>query len=251
MQQSEGPSGGQVPVSRLLTALFARPVLAVLFQSIFALIYLVTGSDAAWRKGADWWILGLTLVNISSLLLVSVSLKKENLRLRDLWRFDRNSMRGDVLWLILALILSGPLGVIPNLLAGSLLWGDAQVGAEMSFRAIPVWGAVLILVVFPITQALAELAVYFGYVMPRLKQRVGSGSAALAISAIVLALQHVFLPLLFDWRFMVWRAVMFMPFAFWIGYLIKRRKTLLPYLMIVHGLIDASLPIMVLIASLK
>ena len=58
------------------------------------------------------------------------------------------------------------------------------------------------------------------------------------------------LPLLFDWRFVAWRALMFLPFALWMGFVIHRRPTTLPYLVIGHALLDLSLPILVLIASL-
>jgi hypothetical protein len=42
---------------------------------------------------------------------------------------------------------------------------------------------------------------------------------------------------------------MFLPFALWMGFIVYRRPTTLPYLVIAHGLIDASLPVMVLLAS--
>jgi hypothetical protein len=61
----------------------------------------------------------------------------------------------------------------------------------------------------------------------------------------------VFLPLLFDWRFVVWRGLMFLPFAFWIGFAIFRRRSTLPFLAVAHGLLDASLPLLVLSASLQ
>lgn len=42
---------------------------------------------------------------------------------------------------------------------------------------------------------------------------------------------------------------MFLPFALWLGWVIDRRPTVLPYLAVPHGLIDLSLPILVLTAS--
>jgi membrane protease YdiL (CAAX protease family) len=43
---------------------------------------------------------------------------------------------------------------------------------------------------------------------------------------------------------MLWRFGMFLPFAVFLGYVIDRRPSLLPYMMVVHGLLDLQLPIM-------
>jgi hypothetical protein len=251
MEDSQVNSVGKgSPLQRVLIALFARPVLAVAFQSIFALVFLLSGSQEPWRRGADWWVLGITLVNITCLILLSRFMKVEHLQLRSLWRWDKTERQADLKWLALSLVVSGPLVFMPNFVIGNMLWGSAQVGADLSFRALPVWTAVGLLIVFPVTQALAELTTYFGYVMPRLEKIMQNRMVPFIITSIVLALQHVFLPLLIDWKFVIWRALMFIPFAFWVGFLIKKRPTLLPYMMIVHGFIDASLPVMILVASM-
>lgn len=48
------------------------------------------------------------------------------------------------------------------------------------------------------------------------------------------------MPLLFDVRFIAWRWLMFLPFAFMVGILLHWRPRLLPYLVIVHILIDTA-----------
>ena len=48
------------------------------------------------------------------------------------------------------------------------------------------------------------------------------------------------MPLLLDLRFMSWRLLMFLPFAFMVGILLHWRPRLLPYMVIVHILIDAA-----------
>jgi hypothetical protein len=87
--------------------------------------------------------------------------------------------------------------------------------------------------------------------MPRLASANGWRIRAVVVCAAVLSVQHVFLPLLFDWRYLVWRALMFLPFALWLGYVIYRRPTTLPYLVVAHALLDSSLPIAVLMLSLN
>ena len=43
---------------------------------------------------------------------------------------------------------------------------------------------------------------------------------------------------------------MFLPLALWFGWVIQKRPTSLPYMAAAHGLLDISLPIFVLTASL-
>jgi hypothetical protein len=95
--------------------------------------------------------------------------------------------------------------------------------------------------VFPTTIALAELPLYFGYGMPRL----GQGWRAALLAAFFLSIQHAALPLVFDWRFIVWRATMFSLFALLLAVALRRLR-LLPFLVMVHGLLDLQTALMFL-----
>jgi hypothetical protein len=229
--------------------LFARSVLAVALQAALAAAFLIGGAADPWRAAADWWLGSFTIVNVILLVLLRALLHREGRRLRDLYRVRRDLLRTDLVLLLAVLVIAGPLGFLPNLLLGSLLWGSAQVGGDLSFVALPIWGAVAITLTFPLLQGAAELPTYFGYVMPRLQALYGWRTTAVLVAAATLSLQHVVLPLLFDWRFVIWRAFTFLPFALWFGWALYRRPSLLPYLVIAHALLDASLPIFVLVAS--
>jgi hypothetical protein len=101
-----------------------------------------------------------------------------------------------------------------------------------------------------VIHALTELPTYYGYVLPRLEALTSRVTMPLVLTASTLSLQHAVLPLLFDTRYLLWRALMFLPLAIWFGWIIKRRPTTLPYMAAAHGLLDISLPIFVLTASL-
>jgi membrane protease YdiL (CAAX protease family) len=109
----------------------------------------------------------------------------------------------------------------------------------MMFRSLPTWALVLGFL-FPLTIPFAELPTYFGYVMPRLATQMKNGWTAWLVSAFALALQHSFLPFIPDGRFFLWRLGMFIPFALFIGLVLKLRPSLLPYAAIIHGLLDIS-----------
>ncbi|HSM38253.1 MAG TPA: hypothetical protein VK838_02890 [Candidatus Limnocylindrales bacterium] len=175
--------------------LLARSVLAVALQAGLALTFLIGGADHPWRVAADWWLGTLTVVNVVVLLLLRRLLAAEGRRLRDLYRIRREQLRPDLPWLLAALFLLGPIGFVPNLLLGDALWGSAQQGADLSFRALPIWGAVTIMVTFPLLQGAAELPTYFGYVMPRLRSLYGWGPRALLVAALMLSATTEYPPL--------------------------------------------------------
>jgi hypothetical protein len=76
--------------------------------------------------------------------------------------------------------------------------------------------------------------------MPRLAAQLKSGWAAWLLAALFLSLQHVFLPYLPDPRFWLYRGLMYLPFALFIGLLLKLRPQMLPYAAILHALMDIS-----------
>jgi hypothetical protein len=233
--------------------LLLRPALALALQTCVALGFLLFASADPWRAAADWWLGWFAVASVINLFVLRALLRREGVPLREFYRgrtAARSDRAGDLRWLVLAIAIAAPLGVVPNLVLAQILWGDTSVGAALSFRPLPIAAVVAILCVFPIVHALAELPTYFGFAMPRIARATAWRARAVVVCAAVLSLQHVFLPLLLDWRYVVWRALMFAPFALWFGFVIYRRPTTLPYLVVAHALLDTSLPLAVLMASL-
>ena len=170
----------------------------------------------------------------------------EGKRYWDTFRIQRQSIKSDLLVMLGVLILFGPVAFLPNMLLSTWLFGDAQTPMGMFIRPLPMWAAIASLVIWPITQGLAELPTYFGYAMPRLETRTGHPWLAVSLAAFFLGIQHLAIPLLFDLRFMSWRALMFLPFAFMVGILLHWRPSLMPYLVVVHILIDTASAAMLL-----
>jgi len=224
-------------------ALCARTVLFAAFQAAIAGLLWLAGSAAPWAASSAWWLMSATLTNLVCIgLLAYCWMRLEGRRYWDLFTFDRAHWRGDLLVVLGLVVVTVPLVLLPNIGLASLLFGDAQASVTMLFKPLPAWAVWTGIGVFPVTIALAELPVYFGYVMPRL----GNGWGAALLAAFFLSIQHAALPLIFDWRFMLWRAVMFLPFALLLAVALRLRPRLLVYLVIVHGLLDLSTALMYL-----
>jgi hypothetical protein len=240
---------GEVEARDVWLMLLLRPALALVAQLVFFAGYAFAGTAEPWRSAADWWLGSFAIAEAVNLWLLVRLTGREGLRFRDLFAVHAGAWRRDLLWVTLALGVGGVLVVLPNLGLGIALWGDAQVGADLAFRALPVAGAWVIVLVFPVLHALTELPTYLGYVLPRLQALTGRRLGPALLCAGVVSAQHVFLPLLFDWRFVTWRLLMFLPFALWLTWVVDRRPTTLPYLAMAHYLLDFQLPVVVLLAS--
>jgi hypothetical protein len=116
-------------------------------------------------------------------------------------------------------------------------------------QALPLAAVYPLFLLMPLTHAFAELPTYFGYVAPRLRASGANRWAVIAIVGTVLSVQHLFFSFQLDWRYDLWLALKYLPFALWMGFIIDRRPTTLPYLMGAHFALDSALPVLVLMVS--
>jgi hypothetical protein len=232
------------------SALASRLVLFALFQGAVAAMMLQRGSAEPWADSVAWWPASATLANLISLAVLRRLLALEGRRYRDLLRFEGGTVRRDVLTSLGLLVVGGVLAMASNLGLAALLWGDPEAPLATFVQPLPLWGGLVALVAFPITVALSELPTYYAYARPRLEAAGLAPWLALGAAALFHGLQHATLPLVFDGTFIAWRALMFLPFALFVGAALRWRPHLLPYLMIAHALLDASVGVMVLQAPL-
>lgn len=226
--------------------LFIRIGLFAGLQALFALGFYITKIEGAWEAGANWWPLVVTITNLICIVLLVRLYQAEGKRFWDIFRIDRANFKTDLLALIGTTLVLGPVGLLPNIWLGGLLFDDPQRSLDLLVRPLPMWAVVTSLVAFPLTQGITELATYFNYVMPRLEKHEMPGWLAVSLPAMLLGFQHCALPLLFDLPFFTWRLLMYVPFAFLIGIILHWRPRMLPYLAVIHILMDASLAAMLL-----
>lgn len=117
---------------------------------------------------------------------------------------------------------------------------------QILFQPIPTYLICFLLLAFPITITISELATYFGYIMPRLKSKLKLKFFALLLPISFLSIQHCTSPLVFVTKFILFRGLMYFPFAVMLGIALNNRPSLLPYLSILHGLFDTTTVIMLL-----
>jgi hypothetical protein len=240
---------GRIPMRRVWGMLALRSALSFTLLVVLAGALSLMGRSGAVAASAAWWLWFVTAANIACIALMVHFGSLEGLRLRDLYFADRSTWRGDLAWGLVALIGTVLVAMLPGTLLAGALWGDANRPNALLFQALPLVAVYPLFVLMPISQALAELPIYWGYVAPRLRASGMSRWLVIGIVGGVLSAQHMFFAFQLDWRYDMWLALKFLPFALWTGFIVDRRPTTLPYLMGLHLALDASLPLLLLMAS--
>lgn len=217
--------------------LFARLTLAVLAQGIFAVIFLLRGSNTPWRDAEPWLPVYGTLIDAGCLALLWRLTRLEGIRLFDLLGLERARLARDM--------LLGFLLIPPSLLfifagvysAGWLFYGTLT--PPYLFGELPLAAALYGVLVWPFLWGLTEQLTYNGYLLARFQVLARSTAIAVAIVAFVWALQHAFMPLTFDPTFMVYRLVASVPNSLFQAILYLRIRRLLPFA-IAHAVMDGA-----------
>jgi uncharacterized protein len=229
--------------------LFARPACGLAAQALVAAVFALRASPSPWRDAEPWLPVYGTLIDAGCLALLWRLTRREGLRLVDLIGLDRTRLVPDVLLglalipVSLVFILAGTYG------AGWLVYGTPS--QPYFFGALPLPAALYGVLVWPFIWGLTEQMTYNGYLLPRFRVLCRSTSLAIAIVAFVWALQHAFMPLTFDAKFMAFRLFSAVPYSVFLTIMYLRLRRLVP-LAVAHALLDgASVVISALLPLLK
>src|SRR5574338_862786 len=191
--------------------LFARAAFGVAAQAVVVAVFALRGSSTPWHDSELWLPVYATLIDAGCLALMWQLTRREGIGLLDLIGFERSRLGRDVL-LGLALI---PVGLV-FIFGGSYAAGWVVYGARtppLLLGGLPLWAALYGVLVFPFLWGLTEQMTYNGYLLPRFQVVFRNTTAAGAIVAFVWSLEHAFIPLTFDPKFMMYRLLSPVPFS--------------------------------------
>lgn len=236
MMQNEKKCSEAIPFAML----GSRLILFLVFQALIALFL------CSWEASQKYWLLTATLTNLVSIILLISLFRREESKLISLFRFNRASFRKDLFIFIGLTLIIGPVAFFPNNLLSVWFWGNAEIPFKMMFQPIGKWLTYILLLAFPVTITFAELATYFGYIMPRLEKQLNRKWILILLPVLFLSIQHCTLPFIPDIKFIIYRGLVFLPFALLLGISIYKRPSLFPYFAILHGILDFGTAIMLL-----
>jgi membrane protease YdiL (CAAX protease family) len=217
--------------------LFARAAFAVGAQAIVAAVFALRASPTPWHYAEPWLPVYETLIDAGCLTLLWRLTRREGIGLFDLVGFERARLVRDAL-LGFALI---PVSLVfifgGSYAAGWLVYGTLAPPYLLGHLPLP--AALYGVLVWPFIWGLTEQMTYNGYLLPRFQVLCRSTSVAIAVVAFVWSMQHAFMPLTFDAKFMAYRALAPVPFSVFQTLLYLRLRRVVPFA-IAHALMDGA-----------
>jgi membrane protease YdiL (CAAX protease family) len=217
--------------------LFARTVFAVGAQALVAAVFALRSSPTPWHAAEPWLPVYGTLIDAGCLALLWRLTRREGIRLVDLVGFERARLGCDILlgFALIPVYLAFILGGIAA--SGWLLYGTLT--PPYLSGPLPLPAALYGVLVWPFIWGLTEQMTYNGYLVPRFQVLCRSTSVAIAGVAFAWSLQHVFMPLTFDARFMAFRLLSPVPASVFATLVYLRLRRLVPFA-IAHALMDGA-----------
>lgn len=226
-------------ITALSIYLSLRIILMILLQGIMYGVVMRTSLPVA--ASSYYWPVHLTLINGGLLVLMLVIFRKNGVQyFKLITQFNKQDTRYFLL-LLMPIIVTA---MLPNVILSLLFYQDPFIGSEFLLGELPLVFMIMNLSLFPILQGLVELPYYFLFIMPRLKNINPRKCWFIGLPVFFLSIQHAFMPFRFDLVYLLYRSLMFLPFALLIGFLIHKRPSLVSYLVVLHILMNASLFLM-------
>lgn len=237
---------GQIAWSAPLTLVVARTLLLLAMQALLAGVYVLRRNPSPWAAAAPWWSIYGTLVDIECLLLIGWFKRTEGIRFRDLIGNVRLRRGRDILTGLGYYLFIFPSFVGGTMLSSLLVYGSIAPHippGQLHDRALPAWAVVYTLSAWWMVWSPTEEITYQAYVLPRLEALSGRSWASVVIVCFWWALQHAALPLIADWRYVLWRFGAFVP-GLLVTILIYRRTRRLAPMIVAHWPMDIAAAIL-------
>jgi len=158
------------------------------------------------------------------------------MRVWDLVSFDRRRLIRDIGLGLGLFLIAFPLAFAGMIIVGIIFYGS-YTATPIVGGHLPLWAGLVSVLVFPVMNAVTEQMTYSAYSLTRLEVLTGKPFLAVAIVVFWFALQHSALGLLFDWRFVLYRFISYLPLCILVPVLYLRLRRLTP-LIVCHWSLD-------------
>lgn len=207
---------------------FLLPLRCLIFVLIFLIGSVITNKSL--DKLSSIWSIVASIVNIATILLLAF-ISRKNGGYKKLINYEKGKTTPKQVTGMIFLILFVGMGGM--YLAGFLCYGVIPYAAPMMIAPLPLWLAVLNMFILPVTTALAEDGLYLSCGVGQIKNK----SIAILVPAFFFALQHSFIPTLFDARYITYRFLSFLPLTILLCMHYRKHRNPLP-IMVGHAVID-------------
>ncbi|MBR1831840.1 MAG: hypothetical protein IJ784_05330 [Ruminiclostridium sp.] len=211
------------------------PYLMPVRSIIFPLIFLVGAGlvNKSIDEISSWWSVADTIVNLLTIAMLIFAARSTGQTFAELigYKKGQTKVRQAVIMSVIILVV----GMGGMYLAGFLCYGVIPYAPPMVIAPIPVVLAAVNIPLLPITTAFAEDGLYLGCGVNNIKNKY----AAVLVPAFFYALQHSFIPTLFDVRYILYRFLSFLPLTVILCAYYYKKRDPVP-IMIGHAIIDVA-----------
>jgi hypothetical protein len=217
-----------------------RSVLFIIVGLLFAMI-----TNQSLEQASQWWSVICNGCNIITIVVLAVICRSEGLTYKELIGYKRG--QGNLKYTLFVVIVMLVLGMGGMYGFGVMIYGFLPV---TMIQPIPVWFAIINVILLPLTVVFAEMPLYFGYSLNGIEKITGNKLLSIIYPMFFYALQHSFVPLLYDWKHILFRFLSFLPLMLVLGIIYYKRRKLQP-LMIGHAILDLATGIQILMTSIS
>lgn len=216
------------------------PIRSIIFIAIFLSASAVLNKSI--EEISNWWSVVASCVNILMILLFVCITKNPKQSYSNLINLKKGATKPKQIVLMALLIIL--VGIGGMYLAGFICYGVIPYAAPMMIAPIPLWLAIINVFILPISTALAEDGLYLGCGVNQIKNKY----LAILVPAFFFALQHSFIPVIFDLRYILYRFLSFLPLTIILCWHYYKHRNPMPIL-IGHSLIDLITVLQILLTS--
>lgn len=219
---------------------YLLPIRCVIFAFTF-----VAGAIITKQKIDDisnWWSIVASIVNIITIVMLFFIAKKNRSSYWELINYQKGKTKAKQIVGVSVLILV--IGMAGMYAAGFICYGIIPYAAPMMIAPIPVWLAIINVAILPITTAFAEDGLYLGCGVNQIQNKL----LAITVPAFFFALQHSFIPTLFDVKYIIYRFISFLPLTLILCWYYYKGRNPLP-IMVGHAIIDVATVLQILATS--
>jgi len=213
---------------------------------VVAAVFVLRASPTPWHDAEPWLPVYGTSIDAGCLALLWRLTRREGIGLFDLVGFNRARLVRDLLLGVALIPVSLVFIFAGTFAAGWIVYGTAR--SAYFLGGLPLPAALYGVVIWPFIWGLTEQMTYNGYLLPRFQVLSRSTGGAVSVVAFVWALQHVFMPLTFDGKFMSFRLLASIPFSIFETVLYLRLRRVIPFAL-AHALMDGATVLIPLLSA--
>lgn len=208
---------------------YLLPTRSVIFILIFLIGSKLTGKELP--DISNWWTIAATIVNAFTIIFLVAVSKKTGISYGQLINFRKRTTKVSQIVLISIIILA--VGTGGMYLAGFLCYGVIPYASPMMIAPVAKALAIINFFLLPVTTAFAEDGLYLGCGVNVIENK----AMGIIVPAFFYALQHCFIPTLFDTRYVLYRFLSFLPLTIILCWYYQKKRNPVP-IMVGHAIID-------------